>query len=341
MTTPQIKNITVIGAGAWGTALAQMLAGQNRLDTRVILYARDAAVAADINAHHENGKYLAGCRLSPALVAVSDPQAAACEAEMVVMAVPAQYFTATFATLAPLLKPGTPVINTAKGISIETGERLSQIAARIAPELPFGVLSGPSFAREVAEGLPTAFTLATKDVKIDVARDWAAVLSSPSFRPYLSEDIIGVEYGGALKNVIAIACGVVHGRKLGENARAAVMIRGMAEITRLAVAAGGYEHTFLGLAGMGDLVLTCHSMASRNFSLGVALGQGKSLAEIMAGRVTVAEGVATSKAVASEAALRGIDMPICRAVYELLHESRGLDDIIAELLSRGLKAERE
>lgn len=337
----QIKNITVIGAGAWGTALAQMLAGQNRLDTRVILYARDAAVAADINAHHENSKYLAGCRLSPALVAVSDIGAATAEADMVIMAVPAQHFAASLETIAPLLKAGTPIINTAKGISIDTGERLSQIAGRIAPALPFGVLSGPSFAREVAEDLPTAFTLATKDVKVDHAREWATVLSSPTFRPYLSDDIIGVEYGGALKNVIAIACGVVYGRKLGENARAAVMIRGMAEITRLAVAAGGYEHTFLGLAGMGDLVLTCNSMASRNFSLGAALGQGKSLQEVLDSRVTVAEGVATAKAVASEAALRKIDMPISRAVYELLHENRPLDDIITELLSRGLKAERE
>lgn len=336
-----IKNITVIGAGAWGTALAQMLAGQNRMDTRVILYARDTGLAAAINAQHENKKYLPGCTLSSALTAVGDLSAALAEAEMIVMAVPAQYFASSLESMVPLVRSGTPVINTAKGLYIDSGERLSEIAARLAPQLPFGVLSGPSFAHEVAKDLPTAFTLATKAVALEQARDWAAVLSSPTFRPYLSDDVTGVEYAGALKNVIAIACGVVYGRKLGENARAAVMIRGMAEITRLAVAAGGYEHTFLGLAGMGDLVLTCNSMASRNFSLGVALGEGKPLAEVMAGRVTVAEGVATAKAIAAEAQKRQIDMPICQAVNSLLHDNRPLDSIIAELLSRGLKTERE
>lgn len=335
------KNITVIGSGAWGTALAQMLAGQHRMDTRVILYARDSAVATDINAKNENTKYLAGCPLTKALVAVSDLAAAVSEADIIVMATPAQYFAATFASVAQHVRAGVPVINTAKGISMETGERLSQIAQRIAPNLPYGVLSGPSFAHEVAKGLPTALTLATRNISLEEARGWAATLSSPTFRPYLSDDIVGVEYGGALKNVIAIACGVVHGRKLGENARAAVMIRGMAEITRLAVAAGAYEHTFLGLAGMGDLVLTCNSMASRNFSLGAALGEGKTLKEVMQGRVSVAEGVATAKAVAAEAAERKIDMPICNAVNDLLHNNKPLDDIINNLLSRDLKTERE
>lgn len=335
------KNITVVGCGAWGTALAQMLAGQNRMDTRVILYARDPGLANDINAAHENAKYLPGCALSPALTAVSDLAAAVSEADMIVMATPAQYFAATLALVAQHARTGVPVINTAKGISMDTGERLSQIAARIAPALPYGVLSGPSFAHEVAKGLPTALTLATRNISLEETRAWAGVLSGPTFRPYLSDDITGVEYGGALKNVIAIACGVVHGRKLGENARAAVMIRGMAEITRLAVAAGAYEHTFLGLAGMGDLVLTCNSMASRNFSLGAALGEGATLKEVMKTRVSVAEGVATAKAVAAEAATRKIDMPICSAVNDLLHNDKALDEIIHSLLSRDLRAERE
>lgn len=335
------KNITVIGSGAWGTALAQMLAGQHRMDTRVILHAREAELANDINASHENKKYLPGCALTPALTVVSDLQAAVSEADMIVMAIPAQYFSATFALVAQYVRAGVPVINTAKGISMETGERLSQIAQRIAPTLPYGVLSGPSFAHEVAKGLPTALTLATRNISLEDARSWATVLSSPTFRPYLSDDIVGVEYGGALKNVIAIACGVVHGRKLGENARAAVMIRGMAEITRLAVAAGAYEHTFLGLAGMGDLVLTCNSMASRNFSLGAALGAGQTLSDIMKDRVSVAEGVATAKAIALEAEQRKIDMPICTAVNDLLHQDKPLDEIINSLLSRDLKAERD
>lgn len=335
------KNITVVGCGAWGTALAQMLAGQNRMDTRVILYARDPGLANDINASHENKKYLPGCTLSPALIAVSDLKAAVGEADMIVMATPAQHFSSTFALVAQHTRMGVPVINTAKGISMETGERLSQIAQRIAPTLPYGVLSGPSFAHEVAKGLPTALTLAARNIKSDEARAWATVLSAPTFRPYLSDDITGVEYGGALKNVIAIACGVVHGRKLGENARAAVMIRGMAEITRLAVAAGAREHTFLGLAGMGDLVLTCNSMASRNFSLGAALGEGKTLKDVMQNRVSVAEGVATANAIAAEAATRKIDMPICSAVNDLLHNDMPLDDIINNLLSRDLKVERE
>lgn len=338
--THHFRNIAVIGAGAWGTALAQMLAAQNVSERAVTLYARDGGLAADINAAHENKKYLAGCALSPDLYATADLAAVCAAADMIVMATPAQHFGHTLKLAGEHARAGTPVINTAKGISTETGERLSQIAARVAPHLPFGVLSGPSFAHEVARGLPCAVTLATAAAEDD-ARGWAAALSGPAFRPYLSDDVAGVEYGGALKNVIAIACGVVHGKKLGENARAAVMIRGMAEISRLAVAAGGREHTFLGLAGMGDLVLTCNSMASRNFSLGAALGEGRTLAEIMQGRVTVAEGVATAKAVAADARKRGIDMPIAGAVNALLHEGHDLDGIIHGLMNRTLKHERE
>lgn len=338
--TAEFKNIAVIGAGAWGTALAQMLAAQDR-PQNVTLYARDKGLAEDINNTHENKKYLADHKLAAKLTASADLAGVIQTADFIVMATPAQHFATTLAALAPHAKPQTPLVNTAKGIFINRGERLSQISARVAPHLSFGVLSGPSFAHEVAMGLPTAVTLATQAVPMFEAKNWAATLSSPTFRPYLSDDVTGVEYGGALKNVIAIACGIVAGRKLGENARAAVMIRGMAEISRLAAASGGREHTFLGLAGMGDLVLTCNSMQSRNFSLGAALGQGKTLADIMAGRVTVAEGVATAKAVASEAKNLNIDMPICRAVHELLHENAKLDDIIRNLLARDLKAERE
>lgn len=333
------NHIAVIGAGAWGTALAQMLAAQNRPAQKVTLYARDPELALAINEQHENKKYLPGCALSPDLAATADLAATLAAADMLVMATPAQHFAATMAQATQHARPGTPVINTAKGISIETGERLSQIAARMAPQLPYGVLSGPSFAHEVAHGLPTAVTLATAAAEDD-AQSWLSALSGPAFRPYLSPDVVGAEYGGALKNVIAIACGVVQGRRLGENARAAVMIRGMAEITRLAVAAGAQEHTFLGLAGMGDLVLTCNSMSSRNFSLGAALGQGQTLAEVMQTRVTVAEGVATARAVAAEAKSRGIDMPICGAVDALLHHGAALDDIIHGLLTRALKNER-
>lgn len=338
--TKQFRNIAVIGAGAWGTALAQMLATAGRDNCTVTLYARDEGLARSINADHENKKYLAGCPLSPALRATSDLAAAANDADMLVMATPAQYFAHILKEITGHAHAGTPVINTAKGISTETGERLSQIAARLVPQLPFGVLSGPSFAHEVARGLPCAVTLATAAPEDD-ARSWAAALSAPTFRPYLSADVAGVEYGGALKNVIAIACGVVHGKKLGENARAAVMIRGMAEISRLAATAGGQEHTFLGLAGMGDLVLTCNSMASRNFSLGAALGEGRKLEDVLRERVTVAEGVATAKAVAAAARQHGIDMPIAGAVDALLHHGQDLDAIINGLLNRTLKHERE
>ncbi len=334
------NHIAVIGAGAWGTALAQMLAAQDRPQA-VTIYARDKGLAEDINTSHENKKYLTNHKLAEKLTASADLAHVVQHADFIVMATPAQHFATTLTALAPHAKPATPLVNTAKGIFIDSGERLSQISARIAPHLAYGVLSGPSFAHEVAAGLPTAVTLATQAVPMFEAKNWASVLSSPTFRPYLSDDVTGAEYGGALKNVIAIACGIVHGRQLGENARAAVMIRGMAEISRLAAASGGKEHTFLGLAGMGDLTLTCHSMQSRNFSLGAALGQGKTLADITAGRVTVAEGVATAKAVAAEAARLSIDMPICTAVYALLHENAKLDDIIRNLLARDLKTERE
>jgi glycerol-3-phosphate dehydrogenase (NAD(P)+) len=334
--THEIRRISVIGAGAWGTALAQTFAAAGR-DT--VIYARDKALVGQINDTHENGKYLAGIPLSAALGATDDLGRAVHHAEIVVLATPAQHFAALLAELAPQLPEGAVLVNTAKGIDIQSGRLLSQIAAEAAPRHPFAVLSGPTFAHEVARGLPAALTLAAPDHAH--AASWARAVSSQTFRPYLSDDVTGVEVAGALKNVIAIACGIVAGKKLGENARAAVMTRGMAEIKRLGLSMGAQEQTFLGLAGIGDLTLTCHSMSSRNFSLGFEIGEGAKLADILKRRHTVAEGVATTKAAHVLAQARGIAMPIMGAVYALLYLDADVNEVIHGLLARELKFEQE
>ena len=332
----QEKNIWVLGAGAWGTALAQMLAQKGH---RVTLYARDPGLAATINDSHENKKYLPGVPLHKTLLTTADV-AGVRHAEMIVLATPAQHLRAALEKFSNHIQPQIPLINTAKGIEINSGLRLSQVAADVLPENPFAVLSGPSFAHEVAKGLPAALTLATTaDSKTAAA--WADSLRAPAFRPYLSDDVVGVEVAGACKNVIAIACGIVAGKKLGENARAAVMTRGMAEIRRFGERNGARAETFLGLSGIGDLTLTCHSTASRNFSLGLDLGSGRTLKQIMQDRVTVAEGVSTTQALAKRAQHQDLDLPICRAVDDILHKNADVDDVISGLLSRHIRFENE
>lgn len=336
MENTKLKNIAVVGAGAWGTALAQSMAAKGQ---DVTLYAREADLASVINTTRENKKYLPGITLHTGLTATHSV-ALIENADIVILAAPAQHLRATLKKIAPHLQKKSPLLNTAKGIEIETGLLLSEMAADIAPDHPFCVLSGPTFAHEVAKGLPAALTLATT-APLDVAKTWAEDLRSPTFRPYLSDDVAGVEMAGALKNVIAIACGIVAGKRLGENAKAAVMTRGMAEIRRLGAVKGAKAETFLGLAGIGDLTLTCSSMSSRNFSLGSALGEGQTFEAIMKTRVSVAEGVSTAKAVAAFAQKHGIDAPICRAVDDILHKGANVDDVITGLLSRHLKFESE
>lgn len=334
MAARDIQNISIIGAGAWGTALAEIF---SRAGRDVTLYARHAGLAESINNTHENAEYLKGFPLDARLAATADPARAVRDAQLVVLATPAQYLREALRVFAPLLPEAAPLINAAKGIEISTGYLMSEIAAEVAPGHPYGTLSGPTFATEAVRGLPTAITLAAKDR--DAAQRWAAALRGPAFRPYFSDDIIGVEIAGALKNVIAIACGVVEGRKLGQNAKAAVMTRGIAEIKRLGLKRGARAETFLGLAGIGDLSLTCSSMTSRNFSLGFELGQGRRLEDILAARHSVAEGVSTAAAVAGYAQKHGADMPICLAVKTILQEGAAIDEIVTQLLSRDLKSE--
>jgi len=335
--TAAIKHIAVIGAGSWGTALGDIV---RRAGGSAILYARDPSLAETINARHENPVYLPGLKLHEALRATADMAQALEGADMVLAVTPVQFMREMAKKLAPHLKAGIPVVNCAKGIEIATGQLPAEIIAEELPQNPYAALSGPTFASEVIRGLPAAATFATTAPQ-EAAAVWAQALKSPTFRPYIGHDVAGVDVAGAVKNVIAIACGIVEGQKLGQNARAAVMTRGMAEISRFGRARGAKAETFLGLSGVGDLMLTCNSMTSRNFSLGHALGQGQSLGEIMDGRRTVAEGVATARALALAAHKSGIDMPICGAVDQILHHGAKVADMIHDLLSRAIKTEAD
>lgn len=322
--------IGVIGAGAWGTALAQVAAAGG---DPVTLWALEADVATAINDSHENPLYLPGRALAPQIRATTDlSDLAGCGALLVVT--PAQHLRAT---LARLPAGDAPLILCAKGIEADTGLLMSEAAAQAAPGRAIAVLSGPTFAHEVAAGQPTAITLACEDRAVGEAL--AARIARPGFRPYFSADVIGAEIGGAVKNVLAIACGVVEGAGLGQNARAALISRGFAEMTRFGLARGAQTETLAGLSGLGDLVLTCSSVASRNFSLGKGLGEGRSAADLLEDRRTVAEGAHTAPVLAREAAKAGIDMPIVDAVCDLLAARADVHAVIGRLLARPLKAE--
>lgn len=327
------SDIAIIGCGAWGTALACVLAGAGR---RVTLYARSMHLARAVTDAHENLLYLPGFKLHENIRATHVPEEAVAGAQLVLLSTPAQAMRETLKVFTPFLAKGVPLVNTSKGIEIETGKLPSVIAAEEAPDHPYAVLSGPTFAHEVAAGLPAAVTLATTATD---GRAWAEALHAKMFRPYLSSDVIGVETSGALKNVIAIACGIVEGRKLGRNARAAVMTRGMAEIRRLGARLGGKDDTFLGLSGLGDLTLTCNAMESRNFSLGTMIGGGMSLTEALKTRKAVTEGVTTARAVARLSKETGVEMPICLAVDHILHGGGNVDEVVTGLLSRAIKSE--
>jgi glycerol-3-phosphate dehydrogenase (NAD(P)+) len=333
--TTKLNHISIIGAGAWGTALAEVLADAGRV---VTLYARSADLADAICSQRENALYLPGVRLNPAICATHDAAVAVQGADLVLLTTPAQFLRGTLKFLKPLLPAGVPLVNCAKGIEIETGKLLSEVARDVVPLHPYAVFSGPTFAGEVARGMPAAVTLATA-ADAALGRLWAESLHGKSLRPYLSSDPVGAEASGALKNVIAIACGIVEGKKLGQNARAAIMTRGMAEIKRFGLLKGAAVDTFLGLSGLGDLTLTCNSMASRNFSLGYEIGSGGRLQDIMASRRTVAEGVATARAITILAETGSIDMPICRGVDRILHGGAQVDEVIAGLLTRSLRSE--
>lgn len=322
--------VGIIGGGAWGTALAAVMA---QIHNKVLLWAREDDVVSSINAQHENRAFLPGLSLPTAIEATSDlARVAECGALLIVT--PAQHVRSTLSAL-----PATdaPLILCAKGIEAGTQLLVSDVAAKTRPGNPIAVLSGPTFAHEVAAGKPTAVTLATTSEALGAVL--TRLIATPSFRPYWSNDVVGAEIGGAVKNVLAIGCGVVDGAGLGLNARAALIARGFAEMQRYGLARGAKPETLSGLSGLGDLVLTCSSENSRNFSLGRGLGQGQSAESLLANRQTVAEGAFTAPVLLASAQKLGVEMPIVAAVGALLDGSATVEAVISNLLARPLKPE--
>jgi glycerol-3-phosphate dehydrogenase (NAD(P)+) len=329
--------IGVIGGGAWGTALAQVMAsgGEGATGNDVILWAREDDVVTSINQSHENAAYLPGIPLNPAIRATGTlNDLDGCTINLVV--VPAQFLRSV---IAGLPKCGQHLVLCTKGIEAGSLAFMHDIAA--APDIATGggiaVLSGPTFAHEVARGLPTAITLACEDGALGA--EIAATIARPHFRPYHSTDVAGAEIGGAVKNVLAIACGVVEGLGLGQNARAALIARGFAEMTRFGLAHGARAETLAGLSGLGDLVLTCSSTSSRNFSLGKGLGEGKSASELLANRSSVAEGAATAPVLQEAAKRAHVEMPVVDAVCGLLDGSVSAQRAVEAILARPIKGE--
>lgn len=327
----------VLGAGAWGTALAKALAEQGM---PVELWTRRGEHAASLNATRENQRYLEGAKLPANLHATSDLGRALHQAALVLVVVPSHALRSVMADARRLIPEGVPIVSATKGIENDTlmlmGEVLEDVLGKeVAPRLAF--LSGPSFAKEVAEGLPTAAVVASENE--DIAKHVQRLFASERLRMYTSDDPVGVEVGGALKNVIAIAAGACDGLGYGHNSRAALITRGLAEIGRLAVAKGGNPMTLAGLAGLGDLVLTCTGALSRNRTVGYEMGKGRSLEDVLAGLGHVAEGVKTTKSAHDLAEKLGVEMPITHAVHAALYEGKSPREAVVELMTRGLRAE--
>ncbi len=325
------SHIAVLGAGAWGTALALAARAAGRT---VTLWVREDDVLSDIKAGKEN-RFLPGVAL-PKDLGVTGDLAAAAKADVLLLAVPAQVLHGFAGTLRPHLAKDQPVVICAKGIEKGSGKLVTEVAAEMLPGAALAILSGPSFARDVARGLPTAVTIAAKD---GLAALLQAALGSATFRPYASDDIAGVALGGAAKNVYAIACGVVEGMGLGENARAALLARSFAELTRLGESLGARRETLMGLSGLGDLVLTATSPSSRNFSFGMELGKGRTAAELCAPQRPLAEGAATAPALVARARTAGVEMPIAEAMADLLGGTLPLGEAMMRLMSRRLTTE--
>jgi glycerol-3-phosphate dehydrogenase (NAD(P)+) len=330
-----IHRIGVVGAGAFGTALAVVACSAGREAT---LWARDRAQIAAMRSARENVKHLPGIAL-PAAIAPTADLADIRRCEAVLLAVPAQSLRAAAGALAASLRPGIPVVSCSKGIERQSGKLPAEILAECLPGAAVAALSGPGFADEIARGLPTAVTVASADIAL--AETLCLALSSETFRPYASDDLVGVEIAGATKNVLAIACGIAVGRGLGESARAALISRGLAEMTRLGVALGGRRETFGGLAGLGDLVLTATSARSRNMSFGLALGQGRSVAELTGPDAPLAEGVHTARIAADLAIRHRVEAPIITAVAAILDGTAEVDASMRALLARPLKREAD
>lgn len=329
------RTVGIVGAGAWGTALATTV---RRADRDALVWARDGAVAAQINDAHANPAYLPGITLDPAVRATAE-LAEVAAADALLLVTPAQHLRAVTQSLAPHLAADRPVIVCAKGLEQQTGQLMSEVLAETLPGRPVAVLSGPTFADEVARGLPTAVTLAAADRAL--GEGLIAAIGSRTFRPYLSGDPVGTQIGGAVKNVIAIACGIVAGRALGENARAALITRGLAEVGRLSRALGARPETLMGLSGLGDLALTCTSMRSRNYSLGRALGEGRGRDEVLRTRRAVTEGVFSAAAVLERARHHRVDMPITAAVDAILNRDAAIEATVDRLLARPFTVESD
>ena len=328
----QLK-IGVIGGGAWGTALAQLSA---KAGSKVILWAREEKVVKKINEEHENEMFLKGVGLSNNVRATTNLSDMVGN-EFIFIAVPAQFVRSVLKEVKKYLSDGVILVLCAKGIEQSSGKLMTEVVSEIMPKSPLVVLSGPTFAREVALGLPSAVTIASKYQQI--TKRLLRVIGQPTFRPYASRDIAGAEIGGALKNVFAIACGITTGRKMGDNARAALITRSLSEMVRYGESYGAERSTMMGLCGLGDLILTCSSTQSRNLSLGIALGEGKTIEDLMTNRLTVAEGYYTSSVLAKISQDKNIDMPIVMAVNDILHEGKNIDQVIGDLLNRPFVSE--
>ena len=330
-----MESMGVIGGGSWGTALARLLAGKGY---PVTLWTYEEQVAQDINRHHENSTYLPGFSLPDHLVATNDLLKASMEKDMVVLVPPSQHLRPILERLA--FSPGTVLVSASKGIENDTLMTMSEVIAQVASEEVAArtvFLSGPNFAREVARQLPAATVVASRDEK---TAQWAQrIFNTSSFRVYTHRDVRGVELGGALKNVMAVACGISDGLGLGDNTRAALITRGLAEICRMGSRLGASPETFFGLSGMGDLVLTCTGGLSRNRKLGMELGKGRSLQDILSGMNMVAEGVYTSLSAFQLAAKVGVETPIINEVYRVLYENKSPQTALTDLMIRALKAE--
>ncbi len=329
--------IGVIGAGSWGTTLADLLARKGHDTT---LWAYEAELVKEMEETRINSVFLPDITLSPRLRFTNSLRDAASEKEIVLFVAPTQVFRGVMKGVSPYLGEDTLLVNAAKGVELDTLMTISQISADLLPPRLFEnfcVLSGPSFAREVAQDMPTAVVAASPDGL--VARRVQEAFSTPSFRVYTNSDMVGVELGGSIKNVVAIAAGISDGLGLGYNPRAALITRGLAEMARLGLAMGAHSSTFAGLAGMGDLVLTCTGDLSRNHTVGMRLGQGKKLAEILSGMRMVAEGVKTTESAYRLAQRIGVEMPITEQVYRVLYEDKSPRQAVLDLMTRDLKAE--
>lgn len=322
--------ISVLGGGAWGTALAQNMATSGH---SVTLWAKEPEVVESINTKHENTMFLSGHALHANIVATTDLKKA-CANDIILVVTPAQYVRELLKEISSDIAEGQAIVLCSKGIELESGKLLSDVLAEEIPHAICAVMTGPTFASEIVAGKPSAMTLAVQDK--DTAKELRAVLSTQNLRAYVTDDVIGVQLGGAVKNVVAIAAGTARGLGFGESAQAALITRGLAEMGRLASTMGAQKETLMGMCGVGDLMLTCSSMQSRNFSLGMMLGEGKTLEDIVASRNSVTEGIHTSKALMVLAKNNAVEMPICESVYKALNENVPVREAVQELLDRPL-----